>query len=102
MIGWFDTREVDAFAAAIVAEVAARFPPEKLDLPDKKALDRIKRMSESISGRVRDFASGKRLNFYKRARLGNQVKWAMKEAGYSDAFTDAFTYELVTLVSVVR
>ena len=102
MIGWFDTKEVDAFAAAIVAEVAGRFPPEKIDLPDKKALERLRRMNDSISGRVREFARGKRLNFYKRARLGNQVKWAMKEAGYPDGFVDAFTYELVTLVSVVR
>lgn len=102
MIGWFDTREVDAFAKAIVAEVSARFPPENFDLPDKKALDRVKRMNDSISGSVREFARRQRLNFYKRARLGNQVKWAMKEAGYPDRFIDAFTYELVTLVSVVR
>ena len=102
MIGWFDTREVDAFAEQVMAEVMQRFPPENIDLPDKKAVDRVKRMNDSISGKVREFARGKRLNFYQRARFGNQVKWAMKQAGYPAKFIDAFTYELVTLITVAR
>ena len=37
-----------------------------------------------------------RLNFYKKAKLANTLKWALKEAGYSDAFVR----ELVGLVVV--
>jgi hypothetical protein len=59
-------------------------------------------MNDSISGRVCDFTRGRRLNFYKRARLGNQVKWTMKQKGFPEKFVDSFTYELVTLVSVVK
>jgi hypothetical protein len=39
-------------------------------------------------------------NVYKRARLGNRVKWALKEAGYPQAFADTFTYELVRVVTL--
>jgi hypothetical protein len=41
-----------------------------------------------------------RPNVYKRARLGNRVKWALKEAGYPGAFVDTFTYELVRVVTL--
>ena len=59
-----------------------------------------RRMTEAISDRARDAARKHRFNFYKRARLGNRVKWALKEAGYPDEFVTAFTTELITLVTV--
>ena len=37
---------------------------------------------------------------YQRARLGNRVKWALKEAGYPPEFVDALTYELVTVITI--
>lgn len=100
MIGWFDTREVDEFARSVAQELLQRLPPAQLNAPDKKAADRLHRMNESISGRVKDFAGARPLNLYKRARLGNQVKWALKDAGYPADFVEAFTSELVTLVAV--
>ncbi len=40
------------------------------------------------------------LNIYKKARLGNQFRWALKEAGYPKAFVETWTYELITLVAL--
>ena len=40
------------------------------------------------------------LNLYKKARLGNRVQWALKEAGYPEEFVEAFTRELVTHVAL--
>ena len=62
--------------------------------------DRVHRMTEAISDRARDMAKAHRFNFYQRARLGNRVKWALKEAGYPGEFVTAFTTELITLVTV--
>jgi len=97
-MGWFDTKEVDAFTQWAVSELSKRMPPETLDKADRKAADRLSRMNDAISERARELAP--RLNLYKRARLGNRVKWAMKEAGYPDKFIDTFTYELLTLLTV--
>ena len=97
-LGWLDTKEVDAFAQWVVDELRKRMPPESLDRADRKAAHRLHRMNETISDRARTLAP--RLNLYKRARLGNRVRWAMKEAAYPEAFVEAFTYELVTLVTV--
>jgi len=98
MIGWFDMQEVDAFAQWTVAEIGKRIPPGTLERSDRKAADRMSRMNDAISAKARELAP--RLNFFKRARLGNRVKWGMKEAGYPEGFIDTFTYELLTVVTV--
>ena len=102
MLGWFDTKEVDAFADWVIDELRQRLSSESLERPerDRKLGDRVHRMTEAISDRARDAARKHRFNFYKRARLGNRVKWALKEAGYPDEFVTAFTTELITLVTV--
>lgn len=100
MLGWFDTKEVDAFAQWVVDELLGRLAPASLEEPDRKMGDRVHRMTEAISGRAREFAIAQKPNFYKRAHLGNRVKWALKEAGYPAQFVAAFTTELITLVTV--
>jgi hypothetical protein len=98
---WFDTTQVDSFAQEVIDDLVKRVPPASLPLDyGKKAGERLHRMTEVMSSRMRAFAGAHRPNIYKRARLGNRVKWAMKEAGYPDAFVEAFTYELVTLVTL--
>jgi hypothetical protein len=99
---WFDTAEVDRFAQWLVDDLLKRMPPASLPLDaGKKAGERLHRMTEVVSERIHAFGSAQKPNVYKRARLGNRVKWAMKEAGYPDAFVDAFTYEIITLVTLV-
>lgn len=100
MMGWFDTSEVDAFAKWVVNEVVQRMPPDSLGTADAKLADRIHRMNEFVSGRAVTLATEKRPNFYKRARLANQVKWGLREAGYTSSFADTFAYELATLITV--
>ena len=99
MLSWFDTSEVDRFADTLVAELARRTPPASLAADGRKSDARFHRMTEVLSQRVRQFAESQRPNVFKRARLGNRVKWALKDAGYPDPFVDAFTYEVVTLVT---
>ena len=97
---WFDTKEVDSFAQWVVSELVQRLPPASLGPDERKLADRIRRMNEFISARASALASERRLNFYKRARLANQVKWGLKDAGYPAGFADTFTYELATLITV--
>jgi len=97
VLGWFDTTEADRLADTLVADVMRRVPPNSLT---RESAKRFSRMTEVVSDQVRAFARAQRPNIYKRARLGNRVKWALKDAGYPDPFVDAFTTELVTLVTV--
>lgn len=99
---WFETRAVDDLAAAIAAELVKRVPPAALDAHTKKAADRLRNTHEAVFARAGKFARTHKLNVYKRARLGNQFRWALKEAGYPPEFVEAWTYELVILITTPR
>ena len=102
MFKWFDSKAVDEFSDWLVSEMLKRYPPAGLDTDAKKATKRFQKVHESLFLRVQAFAVENKLNVYTKARLGNRVKWAMREAGYPQSFADSFTHEVVTLVSVIR
>jgi len=97
---WFNCKEVDEFADSIVADLMKRFPPSGVELPGKKAAERLRKTHDVIFRRVETFARAQKLNIYKKAHLGNRFKWALKEAGYPGGFVDTLTYELVTVVTL--
>lgn len=98
MFGWFDSKAVDAFADGAVADLVKRVPPEKMQ--QKASAQRLKSTGDMIFQRADNFGRSQSLNVYLRARLGNRVKWALREAGYPAEFADALTYELVTVITI--
>jgi hypothetical protein len=102
MFKWFDSSEVDKFADWLSAEIIKRYPPAGLDTDTRKAVQRLQKVHDSLFLRVEAFAKENRLNIYQRARLGNRVKWAMRDAGYPLPFSESFTHEVVTVISVVN
>ena len=99
-LDWFRTREVDELAAAIAAELVKRVPPGALEFRTRKAAERLRNTHDAIFARAGKFARTHPLNVYKRARLGNQFRWALKEAGYPPEFVNSWTYELAILVTL--
>jgi hypothetical protein len=100
ILDWFRTREVDELAAAIAAELVKRVPPAALDSHTRKAAQRLRNTHEAIFARAGKFARTHPLNVFKRARLGNQFRWALKEAGYPPEFVESWTYELAILITL--
>ena len=102
MLAWFDTKGVDALAAAMARDLAKRVPPAGVDAEGKKAEAKQKRTHDLVLRQAHDYARGNRLNVYTKARLANQFKWALLEAGYPKSFVDAMTYELATVVAAAQ
>lgn len=100
LFDWFRTQEVDELAAAIAAELVKRVPPGALESRTRKAAERLRNTHDAIFARAGKFARTHPLNVYKRARLGNQFRWALKEAGYPPEFVESWTYELAILVTL--
>ena len=100
ILNWFDTKEVDEFADAIAADLLARFPPSEIENQKRKGPARLKKVHDAIFARAEHFVRAKPLNMYKKARLGNRFKWALREAGYPAEFVDTLTYELTAFVTV--
>ena len=102
MLKWFHTQEVDQFADSLIKEVITRYPPEGRDTDTKKANQRLQKVLNSLFRQIEVFANEHTLNIYKKARLGNRIKWAMREAGYPLNFSESFTHEVVTVISVIN
>ncbi|OGA01647.1 MAG: hypothetical protein A2Z64_00645 [Betaproteobacteria bacterium RIFCSPLOWO2_02_67_12] len=97
---WFKSKDIDEFADVLVADVRQRFPPTGIELSAKKGADRLRKIHQALFARVIAFARGNKLNLYRKARLGNRVKWALLDAGYPSQFVDAFVHELLTTIVV--
>ena len=97
---WFKTEEGDELARAIAAELVKRVPPATLPAKDKKAATRLRNTHDAVFARAGKFARTHKLNVYKKARLANQFRWALKDAGYPPEFIESWTYELATLVTL--
>lgn len=95
---WFRSKDIDEFADTLVAELRQRFPPTGIELTAKKGAERLGKIHQALFARVTSFARGTGLNLYRKARLGNRVKWALLDAGYPKPFVDAFVQELLTTV----
>lgn len=102
LLDWFRTRDVDEFADALVADVRRRFPPTGIEARGSKHAERIHKIHGALMSQIEGFAKGTPLSLYRKARLGNRVKWALKDAGYPDRFVDAFVHELLETTVTAR
>ena len=97
---WFDTKDMDEFASSIAAELIKRVPPSSLESGTKKTAGQLKSSHHAIFTRAENFARTHPLNIYQRAKVGNSFRWALREAGYPSDLVEAWTYELVTVISL--
>jgi len=100
MLGWLDCTKVDAFADSVVADLLKRSPPHGLLLPPQQAAERLRRTNDVVFAKAESFARAERPNFYKKARLGNRVRWGLKEAGYPAEFAAELSEELVSVITL--
>ena len=97
--GWFDTKQLDEFADAVVAELVLRYPPPGVDVDGKKAFERLRRSFGAPFARIDGFLAERKLNMYKKAHFANRIRWALAEAGYPAEFVSTMTHEVVTHVT---
>ena len=98
--GWFDTAEVDAFSASLVAEFLQRAPLDRAEARGGRS--RSKEARTALLSRVEGFARTHRLNLFKRARLANTVKWGMQERGYDKEAADALALDIAKTAALTR
>ena len=101
-IGWLDTKETDALADKLVADLASRIPPTSITPPEKKAIAKNQRTISLIFRQAGDFANTHSLNIYKKAKLANRFKWALLEAGYPKVFVDAIAFDLAAVMATKK
>jgi hypothetical protein len=86
VLGWFDTRAAVQFANETSRDIQIAFPLVDERKMDKKQAGKRTKKLERIVAKLKDFSKQNKLNFYKKAKFANTLKWSLKEAGYSDVF----------------
>jgi hypothetical protein len=95
-----DTKELEEFASGLAADMARRFPPASEKRTDPGAVHQLKVILEGLGARAVRYHEEHKLGLYKKAKLGNVFKWKLKELGYSPAFVERATKELVTRLAI--
>jgi hypothetical protein len=96
----FDTKELEVFATGLAVDLGRRFPPASEARTDTGAANQIKVILDGLAARAVRFHETNKLGVYKKAKLGNVFKWKLKELGYSDAFAERATRELITRLAL--
>jgi hypothetical protein len=99
IFGWFDTKEADLFAKAVADDLAGRIPAVSEESRKKLTPDRLHNAHEAIIARASAFGRAHKLNWYKKAHLGNTFRWDLLERGYDKAFVDTVTHNLLVAIS---
>ena len=97
---FFSTRELEEFATGLAADLARRFPPASESRTDAGAVHQIKVILEGLAARAVRYRDEHKLGIYRKAKLGNVFRWKLKDFGYSDAFVERATREIVTRLAI--
>lgn len=101
-ISWFDTKEVDEFARDLAKDLIGRMPVSSRNSGNKFTPDRLRNTRDAIVSRAAAFARKHKVNWYKKAHLGNTFKWELRSAGYDQHFIDAMTYDVLVAVTPAK
>jgi hypothetical protein len=92
--------DVDAFAKQLAGELAARYPATLEQSPQKRiSVNRITRLLEETFAQAESFKNEHHLGWLKKAKLGNNFRWELKELGYSDQFIEMATEGLIVYIT---
>jgi len=91
---------LEEFATGLAADLARRFPPASESRTDAGAVHQIKVILEGLAARAVRYRDEHKLGIYRKAKLGNVFRWKLKDFGYSDAFVERATREIVTRLAI--
>ena len=100
ILKFFSTRNVTEFAKSLAQDVAKRYPPAIANNPAQMVSQkRLSGILEDTFTRAAEFNRENKLGWYKKAKLGNEFKWELKEMGYDEKFVDVATEGLIVYVT---
>lgn len=98
----FDTKELEEFATSLAADLGRRFPPASEARTDPGAANQLKVILDGLSVRAVRYHEQHKLGVYKKAKLANVFRWKLKDLGFSDAFVERATKQVVTRLAAAK
>jgi hypothetical protein len=100
LLGFFDTKDLEAFAGSLASDLGRRFPPSSEARTDAGAEKQLAVILDGLAVRAVRYHEQHNLGVYRKAKLGNVFKWKLAEMGYSQGFVDRATKVLVTRLAM--
>lgn len=95
MFDWFDAKRAEEFGKSLARTLQEKLPPKSLTQESKTA-SKTTYVLTRMDAQIKTFREGGKLNVYKKAKLANAFRWALKDAGYEAPFIDKLVEWLVT------
>lgn len=99
ILDWFNAGEAVTFGQEIARDIDRLFPPTPENKKPSSAKKDQKKL-DSLMVRTRTFAQQHKLNIYKKAKLLNTIKWALRDAGHEDVFINEIIALLTPLLNL--
>ena len=96
---WLDTSEVDGFAKAIAEDLMGRLPLVVEGRQKPLTQERLHNAHQAIVARTASFGRTHKVNWFKKARLGNTFRWTLLEKGYDKPFVDTWTHNVLVALA---
>lgn len=94
IFNWFNAKEETAFGHDLATHLDSEL--KSLEKKSNKKQDESRRkLIARIMQRARQFGETRKLNTFKKAKLGNAFKWKLEELGYDREFIDSMTKEVL-------
>jgi len=96
----FSTSKVTEFAKGLAQDIGKRYPPAIANnTAQMVSQKRLTGILEETFLRAAEFNRENKLGWYKKAKLGNEFKWELKEMGYEEKFIDVATEGLIVYLT---
>lgn len=94
MLNWFDAAEAVAFGNTLADSYDAGW--RELDgKAAHKQEDRRRKLVAHVLEQARQFGATHRLNFYKKAKLGNAFRWRLADLGHDKEVIEVMTKDIL-------
>lgn len=96
----FSQSKIDEFAKSLAQDIAKRYPPAIANNPQQMVSQkRLTDILEETFTKAAAFQRENKLGWYRKAKLGNEFRWELKEMGYDEKFVEIATEGLVVYVT---
>jgi hypothetical protein len=102
LLKFLDTTKIEEFATMLATDLGRRFPPSSEKRTDPGAKQQLKVILDGLAARAVRFHDEHKLGIYGKAKLGNVFRWKLQEIGYSKAFCERATKEIVTRLAIKK
>jgi hypothetical protein len=86
----------DAFAAELARDFIDSCPPDEVLHPQKrKDSVRLVKTMNRVYDQARGYRGSQRPGWYGRARIGNELMWRLRDAGYDELLVDRVTNDVL-------